>query len=526
MTTEPIRVLLVEDDADDARLVELFLAESRAASFKLVHCNRLPAALDELDRDDFQVVLLDLNLLESTGLETLNRVHGRRPDVPVIVLTGLDVADVAIQAVKAGAEDYLYKSRLEADSLARAILYAVQRRLAEKALRESEKRYRELLSAVTSYTYSVHVRDGAPVATEHSPGSLAATGYTPDDFQRDPYLWLTMIHPDDREPVRACIERILRGERVPPIEHRILRRDGALRWVRDTIVPHYEGRRLTRYDGLVEDITERRTAELKLLENESEILAAQEIQRRLLPHHSPDLPGFDIAGDAFAAAFAGGDYYDYLPLRDGSLLLVIGDASGHGLGPAMVMVLVYAHLRSLVQTEVDLSEIARRLNLFLANETSHFVTLLMAKLVPATGSIVYVNAGHPDGYVLGRNGRVKTLLKSTAFPLGLFADSRFPCGPPLCLEPGELVVMVTDGVLESQDSAGSLFGPQRIEEVIQKTRDLPARQIITALYRATGEFSGREKPLDDIAVLVLKMLTPQPGPAPGGLKCARPARQA
>ena len=166
MTTEPIRVLLIEDDADDARLVELFLAQSHAARFDLVHRSRLPAALEELGRGDFQVVLLDLNLLESTGLETLNRVHGCRADVPVIVLTGMDVADMAIQAVKAGAEDYLYKNRLEADSLVRAIVYAVQRRLVEKALRESEKRYRELLGAVTSYTYSVRLQGGVPVATE------------------------------------------------------------------------------------------------------------------------------------------------------------------------------------------------------------------------------------------------------------------------------------------------------------------------------------------------------------------------
>ena len=523
MTTEPIRVLLIEDDADDARLVELFLAQSHAARFDLVHRSRLPAALEELGRGDFQVVLLDLNLLESTGLETLNRVHGCRADVPVIVLTGLDVADMAIQAVKAGAEDYLYKNRLEADSLVRAIVYAVQRRLVEKALRESEKRYRELLGAVTSYTYSVRLQGGVPVATEHSLGSLATTGYTQDDFQRDPYLWMTMIHSDDRDRVCACVERVLRRERVPPIEHRIRRRDGELRWIRDTIVPHYEGGVLTRYDGLVEDITERRIAEQKLLENESEILAAQEIQRHLLPHHTPDLPGFDIAGDAFAAAFAAGDYYDYLHLRDGSVLLVIGDASGHGLGPAMVMVLVYAHLRSLVQTEVDLSEIARRLNLFLASETDQFVTLLMAKLVPATGSIVYLNAGHPDGYVLDRGRRVRARLESTAFPLGLFADSRFPCGPPLRLEPGELVVLITDGVLESQDPGGSFFGVERIEDVIRQSYDLPARQIIAALYRATGDFSGREKPLDDIAVLVLKMLTPQPGSSPGGPPGSPPA---
>jgi PAS domain S-box-containing protein len=509
MTTEPIRVLLIEDDADDARLVGLYLAESRASSFDLVHHNRLPAALEELRRGDFQVVLLDLNLVESTGLETLNLVHGCRPDVPIIVLTGLDVAELALEAVKAGAEDYLFKNRLDADLLVRAILYAVQRRLAEKALRESEKRYRQLLGALTSYTYSVHLQNGEPVATEHGPGSLATTGYTHEDYVRDPYLWINMVHPDDRDKVRDHIQQVLRREHVPPIEHRIIRRDGALRWIRDTIVPHFGGDALTGYDGLVEDITERRIAEQKLLDSESEIRAVQEIQHHLLPNHPPDLPGFDIAGAAFAAALAGGDYYDYLPMRDGSLLLVIGDVSGHGLGPAMVMVLTYAHLRSLVQTETDLGEIARQLNLFLAKETDHFITLFLAKLVPATGALVYVNAGHPGGYVLDRGRRVKARLESTACPLGILSDPPFPCGPPLSLEPGDVVVLMTDGVLESRDSGGKFFGDERVEDVIRQSCDLPARQIIAALYRATRDFSGRDEPLDDIAVLVLKMLPAQ-----------------
>ncbi len=332
------------------------------------------------------------------------------------------------------------------------------------------------------------------------------TGYSREDYERDPFLWITMVHPDDRDMVRTYVQRVLRQERVPPIEHRILRRDGALRWIRDTIVPHYDGGAMIRYDGLVEDITERRTAEQKLLENQSEILAAQKIQDRLLPDRAPDLPGFDIAGATFSAAFVGGDCYDYLPMRDGSLLLVIGDVSGHGLGAAMVMVLAYAHLRSLVQTEMDLGEIARQLNVFLANETDQFITLLMAKLDPATGRLVYVNAGHPDGYVLDGCRRVKTRLPSTAFPLGVQPDTSFPCGPPLCLEPGDLLVLITDGVLESQDSGRSFFGSQRVEDVIRQSCDLPARQIIAALYRATRDFSGRDKPLDDIAVLVLKVL--------------------
>ena len=143
----------------------------------------------------------------------------------------------------------------------------------ELALGERERRYRELLAAVTNYTYSVNLANGEPVATDHSLGCLAITGYAPEDYKSDPYLWIPMVHPDDRETVRRYVAAILGGEKVPAIEHRIVRRDGAIRWLRATIVRHHDGNRLVRYDGLVEDVTERRRVEQALREQEMQLLA-------------------------------------------------------------------------------------------------------------------------------------------------------------------------------------------------------------------------------------------------------------
>ncbi len=146
-------------------------------------------------------------------------------------------------------------------------IYAVasdvtQHRQVEAALRESEHRYRQLLAAVTSYTYSVELRDGVPRATSHGAGCLAATGYAPEDFASDPYLWITMVHPDDRDLVRQHTAQLLADDATSPVEHRILHRDGSLRWVRHKIVAHRNGeRQLVRYDGLIEDITDRKVSE-------------------------------------------------------------------------------------------------------------------------------------------------------------------------------------------------------------------------------------------------------------------------
>src|SRR4030042_7025133 len=144
-----------------------------------------------------------------------------------------------------------------------------QRKQTERALRESEERYKRLINAVTAYTYSVEVRDGYAISTSHSIGCLPITGYHPEDYESNPYLWHRMIYPDDKMMVENSINEILAGNEVPPIEHRIIRRDGKVVWIRNTMVPHRDRKGLMmRYDGLIEDITERKLAAEELRELE------------------------------------------------------------------------------------------------------------------------------------------------------------------------------------------------------------------------------------------------------------------
>jgi len=138
-------------------------------------------------------------------------------------------------------------------------------RAAEEALRESEQRYRTLLGSVTDYIYTVRIADGQPASVVRGPGCTAVTGYTPEDFADRPQLSGEIVFETDRPAVRAQASRVLAGKRVPPIEHRIVHRDGSLRWVRDTCVGRFDGEhRVVGYDGLIVDITERRQAEDEL----------------------------------------------------------------------------------------------------------------------------------------------------------------------------------------------------------------------------------------------------------------------
>jgi PAS domain S-box-containing protein len=144
-----------------------------------------------------------------------------------------------------------------------------ERRRVEQALHQSEERYRRITEAVTDYIFTVRIEDGHPVETVHSPACVAVTGYTPEDFAADPHLWLRMVHEEDREAVQDRIAQVLLGQAVQPLEHRIFRKGGLMRWVRNTLVPNYDSHgKLLSYDGLISDIDERKRAEETLRESE------------------------------------------------------------------------------------------------------------------------------------------------------------------------------------------------------------------------------------------------------------------
>jgi PAS domain S-box-containing protein len=141
------------------------------------------------------------------------------------------------------------------------------RKRAEEALRQSEERYRHITETITDYVFSVVVADGQAASTTHGPGCVAVTGFTSEELSGHPFLWAEIVVPEDRTLVVDQSRRLLAGERVMPLEHRIVRKDGTVRWVRNTLVPRFDqSGALVAYDGLVQDVTERRALQEQLLQ--------------------------------------------------------------------------------------------------------------------------------------------------------------------------------------------------------------------------------------------------------------------
>ena len=161
------------------------------------------------------------------------------------------------------------------------------RKLAEELMLQSEARYRRITEGLTDYQYTVRIENGRAVETKHSPACAAVTGYTVEEFSSDPYLWINMVVPEDRELVQKRVEHILEGNDILPIEHRILRKDGEVRWVSDNIIQYRDNSgTLLSYDGVVKDITEHKLAEEereKLINELKDALAKIKTLSSMLP---------------------------------------------------------------------------------------------------------------------------------------------------------------------------------------------------------------------------------------------------
>ena len=266
----PLKILLVEDNPGDALLIRVMLAKVGGSQTTLERADRLSDALKRLDQGGINAVLLDLSLPDSQGLETFNRIYERTPQIPILVLTGHDDEGVAIRAVHHGAQDYLLKGQVDGPVLLRAVLHALERKRILEALRENEQRYKLLIETTSDYIYTVALQHGVAGATTHGPGCVAVTGYRPGDYARDSTLWYRMIHEDDRAAVLEDAARAVAGLPTVPVEHRILHKDGRLRWVKHTSVSRRNERgEVVAVEGIISDITERRSAEERLRNSEA-----------------------------------------------------------------------------------------------------------------------------------------------------------------------------------------------------------------------------------------------------------------
>ncbi|MFI4942236.1 MAG: PP2C family protein-serine/threonine phosphatase [Burkholderiales bacterium] len=237
-----------------------------------------------------------------------------------------------------------------------------------------------------------------------------------------------------------------------------------------------------------------------------EVEMAAALQRQLLDQHRPPAGPLDVVARTEPAKVVGGDYYDFVPLPDGRLAVVIADVSGKGLPAALLMPAVKIALRTLAERHADGATLLGELNrIFLDNlPPASYFTLIYAVFDPGARRLVYANGGHPPALRLRASGEAEWLDAEGAAVGLLHGDLRFEA-KELALEPGDVFVFYTDGISDTADAAGLDFEPGRIAEAARGPKPRSAAAVVAAVHAAADEFRGDAPRGDDATVIAVRV---------------------
>jgi phosphoserine phosphatase RsbU/P len=237
-----------------------------------------------------------------------------------------------------------------------------------------------------------------------------------------------------------------------------------------------------------------------------ELEQAALIQKRLLPANPPTAAGLEIAGKTTSCHTVGGDYFDYLPFPDGRVGILVGDVAGKGMPASLLMSSLQARVQILFEEADDLARKITRLNKSIAANCpdNRFITFFMAVVNPETGELVYTNAGHNPPLLIGATGEIRKLTGGGLI-LGILPQAVYK-ETAVRMEPGDLLVMYSDGVTEAPDPQGEDFGEKRLADWAISLRERPAAEIIEAVEAAVREFTQGAPPADDITLVVARRI--------------------
>lgn len=238
------------------------------------------------------------------------------------------------------------------------------------------------------------------------------------------------------------------------------------------------------------------------LKNDLEV--ARSIQSAMLPQATYSDPCLEAFGLTRPANTVGGDFYDVLPRPDGRLVVALGDVAGKGSPAALLMALLLAIFRTLLDEGLEGADLVRRLNAQVCRHApgSRFITLFVAACDPCTGRLVYVNAGHMPALVHRNSGEVERLTEGD-IALGMFEHSSYSAHETW-LQPGESVVLYSDGVTEAENHQGRPFEESGLIKVIRAHSAAGPRELAHAVVRLVEEHAQETWLADDVTLLVLR----------------------
>lgn len=486
-----MKILLVEDNPLDRMFVTRALCQVADFDFELIACESLSESLERIALSPFDIVLLDLSLPDCEGLETCRRIIAAVPRTPVVVMTATDDRRLATEALRVGAQDYLVKGAFPGSAIARVLQYAINRSRFQFELAHQDNRFREVMSHVPAIIWTT---DRNLVVTSVMGSDLLNLKLDPREIVGQP-LEALFQRVGDADGIIQAHQQAREGQPGS------LQTEWLDRFFEFKVDPlHEAGGSVAGTIGVALDVTERRVLD-------REIEFARLVQQSLLPAEDPHLRGFDIFSGAYPAKRTCGDWFDYLEFTDHSLGLVVGDVSGKGFGPAILSATIAAYLEMLAASCSDVWEILSVCNHMVCKRhlEGQFAVLSLARLQPGGQSLTYCGAGE-GMLIISANGQLKHRVLSSGLPLGMIDDFRYDPPAQIPLEPGYILLLLTDGFREASSRAGELFGVSRIVETVAANLSSSAGDILHSLRQAVRQFVDGHCQQDDMTGIVVKVL--------------------
>jgi phosphoserine phosphatase RsbU/P len=244
--------------------------------------------------------------------------------------------------------------------------------------------------------------------------------------------------------------------------------------------------------------------EKKRLQGQLEV--ARQVQLELLPPKDPEMAGYDISASNFPTEEVSGDYYDWVKIYDDQIGIVIADVSGKGVPAAILMAFLRASLRAATHIGYATNISMAKVNYLLweSIERNQFVTAFHGILDASNRTLSYSNAGHNPPILIKASGETR-FIEHGEQPLGMFPETRYH-EHHLLLEPGDVMVLYTDGATEAQSPSGVEFGRDRLVQAVKENMDKPAREMIATLELAVLEWTDNVGANDDVTFFIIKAL--------------------
>jgi len=521
----PIRLLLIEDDPNDVFLFKEMLSESRTF-FEIEIADCMAMALHRLKDGGIDCVLCDLSLPDSHGMDTFASIHACAPQMPVIILSGDDDENHAMKMVEKGAQDYLVKGQFDCRLLVRAIRYALKREESDKALAEERNLLRSVIDAQPDSIYvkdaqgrymldnTAHMKRLGATSMEQVSGKTAYDFFPPKIAEK--------FHQDDDQVMKE-------GKSIVNFQESTVDAAGKKYWLSTTKVPlRNRAGEIVGLVGVGRDITERKRAEEKIALYNEELRAkngqleddmrmASEVQQAFLPQQETGLlckaakNTLHFYSSYIPTGAVGGDFFHVLPLSDTTAGVFISDVMGHGVRAALVTALQRALVEELAGVASDPGEFLTQINRALLSilrrtGTPLFVSAFYMFVDVTNCEIRYAAAGHPKPLLLRRSeGLVKMLATDGSKPgpaLGIFGEQKYET-TGMRLDPGDLVLLFTDGLFEVEGPEGELFDEEKLADVVREKMKLPPEELSNAIFDEVRKFSSTGEFIDDVCLLIM-----------------------